>query len=1083
MITVAYRLVTGGSLTPCFGVNSGATWTCRGDQRVLRRNATRAVLAASCAAIVAVSVTAYAQAVQPPPPAADGDDYVDTRDQGKRQSPTKEQLRALEELAADATSRPRLTWNDDLGTPRTIRPARGTLTGPRDGTPRQIAERWLGEHRSALGLAADDLDDLQVTGVHRLRSGSRVVDLRQTFDGVAAVHGGSLTVTVRKNGAVESYAGQNARSATLRGGWNLSADSALEQVAGSLAPKADFSADERGEKAGFTTFARGPFAAGSYARKTVFVTADGAKPAWQVLFVKKLDRAWDVTIDATDGKVLRRASLVHNDSEGTVYPNYPGAPKGGDAVVKSFGPTKESPSGYVDPSGVAGLPGPTTLGNNANSYANWSNYLVPADQGPRPVSATSQFNYAYAANWERSECESVPPSYAKDIDPAATNLFYHHNRIHDEFYDLGFTEEDGNFQVNNDGKGGEGGDPILGLAQAGALTGGEPLYTGRDNAYMLTLPDGIPAWSGMFLWEPINDSFEGPCRDGDFDSSVIEHEYAHGLSNRYVSAEDNALNSHQSGSMGEGWGDWYALNYLHREGLQDDSVVGAYATGNAERGIRNWAYDDNPTTYADIGYDLGGAEVHSDGEIWTSILWDYRKLLVKKYGEQAAARIAGLTVTEAMPRSPADPSFLEMRDSIGSAIDDLYHDSDRYEGIWDAFWTAFAKRGAGAHAQTEGGDDLNPTPAFDHPDESKNGELVGKVVNASTGEPIAGANVFLGSFEAGSTPLRLTGADGGFSAPAVAGEYPVTVQARGFGARTFDAVKVQAGDRKRVTLEVAPNLASTGNGAKVVSASSEGAKALFDDTASSRWSTKPRGNAVVELAKPADVSSVRLSAFTTSRFEALKDFTVQVSTDGEQWRNALVKKDGFGYQKPRPVAPDVDYRTFQLAEPTRAKYVRFYADAPMGETKEQVQAAEVQVFAKGVQGVQPLPPEPPDDPVKDSGTIAAGNPGGEFGASVTMLDLQNNCTAPPASQGTDGWVTKLPDSFGDGMHSVTVKGESAATYDLDLYFYDKNCEQIGSAASAAADEAGSLPSGTKYVLTSLWLGAEVSIDVRAVDNG
>ncbi len=69
---------------------------------------------------------------------------------------------------------------------------------------------------------------------------------------------------------------------------------------------------------------------------------------------------------------------------------------------------------------------------------------------------------------------------------------------------------------------------------------------------MLTLPDGIPPWSGMFLWEPINDAFEGPYTDGNFDAGVIEHEYAHGLTNRYVSAEDNALGAHQSGSMGEG---------------------------------------------------------------------------------------------------------------------------------------------------------------------------------------------------------------------------------------------------------------------------------------------------------------------------------------------------------------------------------------------------------------------------------------------------------------------------------------------------------------------------------------------------
>ncbi len=167
----------------------------------------------------------------------------------------------------------------------------------------------------------------------------------------------------------------------------------------------------------------------------------------------------------------------------------------------------------------------------------------------------------------------MPPSYALDLNPAATNLFFHHNRIHDEFYDFGFTETAGNFQT-------DGGDPILGLVHAGAASGGAPTYTGRDNAYMLTLPDGIPPWSGMFLWEPINDAFEGPYSDGNFDASASSSTSTRTACPTATSRAASALGSHQSGSMGEGWGDWYALNYLHREGLYAKSVVGEYATGN-----------------------------------------------------------------------------------------------------------------------------------------------------------------------------------------------------------------------------------------------------------------------------------------------------------------------------------------------------------------------------------------------------------------------------------------------------------------------------------------------------------------------
>ena len=40
-----------------------------------------------------------------------------------------------------------------------------------------------------------------------------------------------------------------------------------------------------------------------------------------------------------------------------------------------------------------------------------------------------------------------------------------------------------------------------------------------------------------------------------------------------------------------------------------------------------------------------------------------------------------------MPRSPTDPSVIDMRNAIELAIDDRYHDSADYEKIFDIFWT------------------------------------------------------------------------------------------------------------------------------------------------------------------------------------------------------------------------------------------------------------------------------------------------------------------------------------------------------------------------------------------------------------
>ncbi|MBM0224356.1 hypothetical protein [Micromonospora sp. ATA51] len=161
-----------------------------------------------------------------------------------------------------------------------------------------------------------------------------------------------------------------------------------------------------------------------------------------------------------------------------------------------------------------------------------------------------------------------------------------------------------------------------------------------------------------------------------------------------------------------------------------------------------------------------------------------------------------------------------------------------------------------------------------------------------------------------------------------------------------------------------------------------------------------------------------------------------------------------------------------LPQPVQAQYVRFWTDTALGETKTGVQAAELQVFSKTATGVEPLPPSPPDAPVTETGVIAAGNP--STGTADDATAFKTACAVPATpAQGADGWVTKLPDSFGDGAHEVRVHSDTVTPYDFDLYFYDESCTLLGSAASSAADESGTIPSGARYVLTQLWLGAAV----------
>src|SRR3954470_22261 len=449
-------------------------------------------LAAAMAASVVLGLPAAAPAAQSIDGITAAADTFDARAKTVA-APTAAQRAAAAALVARAGAGTRVTWDRRFGTPRTIFDAKGYLTGPAAGAPADVARAWIDANRAAFGLSAADVAALAVARDHALPgTGTHVVDFQQVVGDVQTTAGGRLIVAVTSTGRVLSYAGNPAPSpGGLAGPYVLGAGQALAKVAGG-----GFTPNQTRTEAGWDVFARGPFATVQRVRKTAFVTASGARPAYRVLFTPALDDAADVVVDAGTGAVLYRQSLVAHDAEGQVYENFPGAPQGGTQTIKSFGPTPQSPGGYTDPTGLAGVAGPTTFGNNANTYANYSNFLVPADQGPRPVSPTGRFDYPYEMNWQRTNGATVPPSYALDLNPAATNLFWQLNRIHDEYYDYGFTETAGNFQLNNFGKGGSGEDAVLGLVHAGAATGGSPTVTGRDPAHDGHAHGRLPSFTG-----------------------------------------------------------------------------------------------------------------------------------------------------------------------------------------------------------------------------------------------------------------------------------------------------------------------------------------------------------------------------------------------------------------------------------------------------------------------------------------------------------------------------------------------------------------------------------------------------------
>ena len=338
-------------------------------------------------------------------------------------------------------------------------------------------------------------------------------------------------------------------------------------------------------------------------------------------------------------------------------------------------------------------------GNNVHAYedstANGAPPLVEPDCG---VNLNCDFPINLAG---------APSTYR---DAAVANLFYWNNKIHDIQYQYGFDEAAGNFQVNNFGRGGSGGDDVRAEAQDGGS---------NCNANMLTPTDGFRPRMQMFTCSNTN-----PARDGDFDNGVIVHEYGHGISNRMVGGplSVNCLNNTQQ--MGEGISDILALMYTAEVGDAGPDVrpIGTYLVGQSVLGggIRPAPYSTdftvNGVTYSDIATQ---AVPHGVGFVWATIAWEGYWELVNQHGfdPNLYNALGGsgnqrmmLYVQEGMANTACSPTFLDARDGIILAAQDNFGGEDVCR-----LWDAFARRGLGVNAATAGPNSLAATDDFEIP--------------------------------------------------------------------------------------------------------------------------------------------------------------------------------------------------------------------------------------------------------------------------------------------------------------------------------------------------------------------------------
>lgn len=337
----------------------------------------------------------------------------------------------------------------------------------------------------------------------------------------------------------------------------------------------------------------------------------------------------------------------------------------------------------------------STRGNNVYAAEDRDGINGTQGQAANSTSTADPLSFDFAPDFSVTPTQTTP---VQNQQFNITNLFYWNNIIHDLVYQYGFDEVSGNFQANNQGRGGVGGDYVIADAQDGG---------GTNNANFATPADGGSGRMQMYLWNG------SPQKDGDADNGIIVHEFSHGISNRLAGGPSQAGCVSNGEHMGEGWSDYYSLmatqdwaNAQLNDGFDKPRGIGTYATGQtpAGGGIRTQRYCTNFAINNRSYAAVISSAAHTRGEIWCATLWDMTWNIINQVGTinpnlfnangNGGNSIALKLVTEGLKLQACNSGFLDGRDAILQADQVLYNGAYRC-----AIMAAFARRGMGFDAK------------------------------------------------------------------------------------------------------------------------------------------------------------------------------------------------------------------------------------------------------------------------------------------------------------------------------------------------------------------------------------------------
>jgi len=349
------------------------------------------------------------------------------------------------------------------------------LNRPRAGGPREIALSYLEESADDLGVAAPDVEGLELTRIYASEhNGVTHLFFQQRVAGID-VFGATVRANITSDHRILSVASQLFPDAF--GSFNT-LDPALppETALGGFAEKVGIPRESQ-------TIELVEDIGGPSRRLTLKLDELAAKPipvelklvamgqgdlrlAWSLqITLKDLSDAFEVFIDASDGTEIARQS-----HRADAAPQYKVLPLGVESPAHGAEATVTEPTDSVTvcASQSGWVTGTTTLGNNVTAYEGSVGGYQPSDPQKHFLCGSEPaLTLAYL------DSRANIPELSEYKCKAVTNLFYTCNLLHDIFYQYGFNEVAGNFQTNNFGRGGAGADAVKAFRLGGTGAGAE----------------------------------------------------------------------------------------------------------------------------------------------------------------------------------------------------------------------------------------------------------------------------------------------------------------------------------------------------------------------------------------------------------------------------------------------------------------------------------------------------------------------------------------------------------------------------------------------------------------------------------